>query len=93
MYVENDPWVISLRNYTGSCHSAWQAPTSLDLKIDDSHCERIHSPLTAVCCFDDGYVVMHPVARKEYCAEYCLTLSQRTLLDSPELEEFADDNF
>ena len=25
-------------------------------RIDDSHCDRIHSSLTAVHCFDDGYV-------------------------------------
>ena len=25
-------------------------------RIDDSHCNRIHSSLTAVCCLDDSYV-------------------------------------
>ena len=40
--------------------------------IDDSHCDRIHSSLTAVCCFNNGYVRKHPVAWKEYCAEYWL---------------------
>ena len=25
-------------------------------RIDDSHCDRIHSSLTVVCCFDDDYV-------------------------------------
>ena len=26
------------------------------LRIDDSHCDRIHSSLTAVRCFDNGYL-------------------------------------
>ena len=39
------------------------------LRIDDSHCDRIHSSLTAVRCFDNGYVGKQPVAWKEYCAE------------------------
>ena len=26
------------------------------LRIDDSHCNRIHSSLSAVHCFDNGYV-------------------------------------
>ena len=25
-------------------------------RIDDSHCNRIHSSLTVVCCFHNGYV-------------------------------------
>ena len=45
-------------------------------RIDDSHCGRIHSSLTAVCCFDNSHVGQQPVAWKEYCAEYWLTLSQ-----------------
>ena len=45
-------------------------------RIDDSHCDRINSSLTAVCCLDSCYVGKQPVAWKEYCAEYCLTLSQ-----------------
>ena len=39
-------------------------------RIDDSHCDRIHSSLTAVCCYDNGYVGKQPVAQKEYFAEY-----------------------
>ena len=39
-------------------------------RIDDSHCDRIHSSFTAVRCFDNGYVGKQPVAWKEYCAEY-----------------------
>ena len=40
--------------------------------IDDSHCDRIHSSLTAFRCFDDGYVGKQPVTWKEHCAEYWL---------------------
>ena len=32
--------------------------------IDDSHCDRIHSSLTTVHCFDDGYVGKQPMAWK-----------------------------
>ena len=38
-------------------------------RIDDSHCDRIHSCLTDVRCFDNGYVVKQPVAWKEYCGK------------------------
>ena len=31
-------------------------------RIDDSHCNTIHSSLTAVRCFDNGYVGKQPVA-------------------------------
>ena len=41
-------------------------------RIDDSHCDRIHSSLTAVHCFNNGYVGKQSVAWKEYCAEYWL---------------------
>ena len=41
-------------------------------RIDDSHCDRIHSSLTTVRCFDNGYLGKLPVAWKEYCAEYWL---------------------
>ena len=41
-------------------------------RIDDSHCDRIHSSLIAVRCFDNGYVGKQPVACKEYCVEYWL---------------------
>ena len=36
------------------------------LRIDDSHCDRIHPPLTTVHYFDDGYVGKQSVAWKEY---------------------------
>ena len=44
--------------------------------INDRHCDRIDSSLTTLHCFDSGYVGKQPVAWKEYCAEYWLTLSQ-----------------
>ena len=37
-----------------------------------SHCDSIHSSLTAVHCFDNVYVGKQPVAWKEYCAEHWL---------------------
>ena len=42
----------------------------------DSHCDRIHSSLTAARCFNKGYEGKQPVVWKEYRAKYCLTLSQ-----------------
>ena len=42
------------------------------LRTDDSHCDRIHSSLPAVHCFDNGYVGKQPLAWREYCAEYWL---------------------
>ena len=39
-------------------------------RIDDSHCHRIHSTLTAIRCFNNDYAGKQPVAWKEYCAEY-----------------------
>ena len=38
--------------------------------LESSHCDRIHSSLTAVRCFDNDYVGKQPVARREYCSEY-----------------------
>ena len=48
-------------------------------RIDDSHCDRIHSSLTAVRCLDSGYVVKQPVAWKEYCVEYWLKELQESM--------------
>ena len=48
-------------------------------RIDDSHCDRIHSSLTAVRCFDNGFVGKQPVAWKEYCAEYWLKELQESM--------------
>ena len=41
-------------------------------KIDDSYCDRIHSSLTTVHCFDNGYVGKQPATLEEYCAGYWL---------------------
>ena len=43
-------------------------------RIDDSYCDRIHSSLTAVCCFGNGYV-----AWKENCSEYWLKELQKSI--------------
>ena len=48
-------------------------------RIDDRHCYRIHSSLTAVRCFDNGYVGKQPVAWKEYCSEYRLKELQESM--------------
>ena len=48
-------------------------------RIDDSHCDRIHSSLTAVYCFDNGYVGKQPMAWKEYCVEYWLKELQENM--------------
>ena len=47
--------------------------------IDDSHYGRIHCSLTAVHCFDDGYVGKQPVAWKEYCGAYWLKELQESM--------------
>ena len=44
-----------------------------------SHCNRIHSSLTAVRCFDNGYVGKQPVAWKEYYVEYWLKEPQESM--------------
>ena len=49
-------------------------------RIDDSHCHRIHSSLTAVCCFDNGYVEKQPVACKEYPAKYWFKEFQESMV-------------
>ena len=48
-------------------------------RIDDGHYDRIRSCLTAVCCFDNGYVEKQPVAWKEYWAEYWLKELQESM--------------
>ena len=48
-------------------------------RIDDSHCDRIHSSSTAVRCFDNGHVGKQPVAWKEYCAECWLKEFQESM--------------
>ena len=60
----------------------WFNPPSLPIffpRIDDSYCDWIHSSLTDVHCFDDGYVGKQPVAWEEYCAENCLKELQETM--------------
>ena len=64
---------IREQEVTGSIPS-----TANILSDDDSHCHRIHSCLTAVSCFDNGYVGKQPVAWNEYYVEYWLTLCQTT---------------
>ena len=49
-------------------------------RIDDTHCDRIHSSLTTVHCFDNGYVGKQPVAWKEYCVEYWLKELQESMV-------------
>ena len=46
---------------------------------DNSHCNRIHSSLTAVHCLDNGYVRKQPVDWKEYCVEYWLKELQESM--------------
>ena len=48
-------------------------------RIDDSHCNRIHSSLTTVSCFDIGYVGKQQVAWKEYCAKCWLKELQESM--------------
>ena len=48
-------------------------------RIDDSHCDSIHSSLTTVRCFYHGYVGKQQVAWKEYCAEYWLKDLQESM--------------
>ena len=52
----------------GHCFEA-QARSLFFPKIDDKYCNRIHSSLTAVHCFEDVYVGKQLVAWKEFCAE------------------------
>ena len=47
-------------------------------RIDDN-CDRIHSALTTVHCFDNGCVGKQPVASKEYCAEHWLKELQESM--------------
>ena len=46
-------------------------------RTDDNYCDRIQSSVTAVHCFDNGYVREQPVAWKEYCAEHWSKQLQR----------------
>ena len=55
---------------------AWQ---KFFLKVDDNHCKWIHSSLTVVCCFNNGYVGKQQVVWKEYCAAYWLKKLQKSM--------------
>ena len=59
----------------GGCWFESPARSILFLRIDDSHCDSIYSPLMAVHCFNDGYMGKQPVAWKEY---WCGALVKRT---------------
>ena len=48
-------------------------------RIDGSHYNRINFSLTAVRCFDNGYMRKQPVAWKEYCAEHWLKELQESM--------------
>ena len=48
-------------------------------RIDDDHRNRIHSSLSVVHCFDNGYMGKQPVAWEEYCAEYWLKELQESM--------------
>ena len=48
-------------------------------RIDDSHCNRIHSSLTAIDCLDNGYVGKQQVTLTDYCAEYWLNELQGSM--------------
>ena len=61
---------------TGGCSFEPPAQSTFFQRIDDRHCDRIHSSLKAVQCCDDGDVGKQPLTWKEYCAECRLTLSQ-----------------
>ena len=43
------------------------------------NCDKIHSSLTAVHCFDNDYVGKQTVAWTEYCAEYWLKELQESM--------------
>ena len=48
-------------------------------RIDESHCDWIHSSLTAIHCFDDDYVGEQPMAWEKYCAEYSLKVLKESI--------------
>ena len=63
----NKPWFLHVCSKSQSPTRAIFFP-----RIDDSRCDRIHSSLTAVRCFNNSYVGKQPVAWREYYAEYLL---------------------
>ena len=63
-------------NGINQCH---QGPISCKSGLIICHFDRIHSSLTDVGCFDNGYVGKQQVAWKEYCAEYWLKELQKSM--------------
>ena len=47
-------------------------------RFDGTHCDRIHSSLTAVHCFDNRYVGKQPVAWEGHSVEYLLNELQES---------------
>ena len=73
----------------GGWFDPWARPIFFP-RTDESHCNRIHSPLTAVLSFDNGYVGKQLVAWEEYCWEYWLKElkgSTDRCTDSPDITE------
>ena len=62
------PIAQSIAFLTGEQEVSGSARPIFFPRIDDNHCDRIHSSVTAVHL----YVGKQPVAWKEYCAEYWL---------------------
>ena len=60
---------------------AGSIPASANIfpRIGDSHCNRIHSSVTAVHCFDDVYVGKHPVAWKRVMCEVLVRRTQESM--------------
>ena len=71
------------RHLSRACLIWYPARPILWPGIDDSHGDRIHTSLTTVLCFDNGYVGKQPVAWKGYCAEYWLKRFQESMDRSP----------
>ena len=67
---------------TGSRKFEPQARPIFFPRIDDSHCDRIHSSLTAVHCFDDRYVGNQLVDWKDYYAKNLLKNKLQNSIDS-----------
>ena len=75
------PYLSRMRKGLENRGSLVRSPAKLMFfpRIDDSHCDRIHSSLTADHCFDNGYVGKQPVAWKDNCTEYWLKQLQESM--------------
>ena len=71
--------VGSIQDSRIGCRYDPQLGSIICLRTDDSHCDRIHSSLTAAHCFSNRYVGKQRVAWKEYCAEYRLKELQESI--------------